>query len=303
MSKSISTDIRLDPQALCDLCGAGDPSYPIIYKDQYRNITGGIARCSRCGLMYRNPASRTAHLADLYNAQQYDESACAWISARKRVFDRYLDEMEQWRKNNQVLDVGCGPGFFLDACKSRGWQCSGLELSASAVRYARDKFGLIIENEAFNGRKYNDNSFDVVTLWNVLDHLEHPRSTLIDIYRIIRPGGCLIVRVPNASFHLPAYIFFRNLYFIMRQNKINPAQMGNFSFTAGVLSRLIKTVGFNDIRIDNSRLVWTRTLNDEDTGGLRMLFARLVESISNGITMVTLGQYHVSPSITAVCLK
>jgi SAM-dependent methyltransferase len=96
-----------------------------------------------------------------------------------------------------LLDVGCGSGAFLLALEDAGWRCSGVEIDAGAVEAAH-KAGLErIRQGDFLEAGYPDSSMDVVRFWHSLEHLRSPRAALVEARRILRPGGKLLVGVPN----------------------------------------------------------------------------------------------------------
>jgi SAM-dependent methyltransferase len=97
----------------------------------------------------------------------------------------------------RLLDVGCATGIFLDGMRRLGWHVAGVEPSSSAVAYARVRFDLDIFAGRLEDAHYPAASFDVVTLWDVLEHVHEPRVVLAEIARILRPGGLLVLSLPN----------------------------------------------------------------------------------------------------------
>jgi SAM-dependent methyltransferase len=94
----------------------------------------------------------------------------------------------------RILDVGCGLGYFLSGVDPR-WQRFGVEISDYAAEKARE-YGTIFHGE-LRRAKYEDRSFDVVTLYHVIEHMEDPERELEEIKRVLRPGGFLVVGTPN----------------------------------------------------------------------------------------------------------
>jgi SAM-dependent methyltransferase len=80
-----------------------------------------------------------------------------------------------------------------------GWSVSGVEISAHAVEIARSQFDLDVTEGTIEDGAFQTATFDVVTLWDVLEHLEHPKDTLKEIRRILKPDGLLVFRIPNES--------------------------------------------------------------------------------------------------------
>jgi len=82
-------------------------------------------------------------------------------------------------------------------CRLGNWEPYGVEINAEAANYARQRFGLNVFIGTLTDAHYPDNFFDIITLWNVLEHLHQPQATLFEISRIIRAGGLLVISVPN----------------------------------------------------------------------------------------------------------
>ncbi|MBI3079602.1 MAG: class I SAM-dependent methyltransferase, partial [Deltaproteobacteria bacterium] len=99
----------------------------------------------------------------------------------------------------RILDIGVGRAKFLATLSDWGWEVYGTEFSEASARFAREQLGLrvAIGDVAVAGHK--DGSFDVITLWHVLEHLRDPAGTLRECRRLLRPGGFLVVAVPNAD--------------------------------------------------------------------------------------------------------
>jgi SAM-dependent methyltransferase len=108
-----------------------------------------------------------------------------------------------------LLDVGCATGLFLDAAQRYGqWEVRGIEPSLSAAEFGRQQLGLDIVQGTFADVDLEDTTFDVITMWDVLEHLHHPVTALQKASRLLRPGGLLVVRVPHLE-SIDARVFGR----------------------------------------------------------------------------------------------
>ncbi len=96
-----------------------------------------------------------------------------------------------------LLDVGCAMGVFLNMAQKRGWRPSGVEISSYAVQRAREQYELSITQGTLQNAAFPENHFDVVTLWDVLEHLRDPLACLVEIRRILKPGGLLMTQTLN----------------------------------------------------------------------------------------------------------
>jgi 2-polyprenyl-3-methyl-5-hydroxy-6-metoxy-1,4-benzoquinol methylase len=102
-----------------------------------------------------------------------------------------------WRGGGRLLDFGCGGGTFLAQMHRRAWQVTGVDISSSAVRRIRSELGLNALVGTLPHPQLRSASFDVITMWHSLEHVHAPRLVLREAYRLLVPGGKLILSVPN----------------------------------------------------------------------------------------------------------
>lgn len=194
----------------CSLCGADDTELVYVEKDRLMRLPGSfrLVRCRQCGLLYLNPRPTPDEIKYYYpddygpyNVTPGDDPS--WIS-------RLDDSFGYWKRarivNNaypqggRVLDVGCAMGNFLDMLRRLGpWELYGLDITPEATLYAHDRYGVNTFTGALADAAYPDAYFDVVTMWDVLEHVFDPTSTLNEIHRILKPQGLLLIRVPNVD--------------------------------------------------------------------------------------------------------
>jgi SAM-dependent methyltransferase len=110
-----------------------------------------------------------------------------------------LIESKGGRKKGRVLDIGCGYGFFLQEMKSRGWQVEGVEVSGAGRDYIRGQGDIPVHAEPLEKLCLPTSSFDVVTLFYVIEHVLDPLSVLREVKRILMPGGLILLRWPHST--------------------------------------------------------------------------------------------------------
>jgi 2-polyprenyl-3-methyl-5-hydroxy-6-metoxy-1,4-benzoquinol methylase len=117
----------------------------------------------------------------------------------RRKFATILDELEPYRGDGRLLDVGCSIGLFLDLARERGWHGTGIEFGQRALRHARDELGLEVLDVPLEDAGFAAASFDVVTILSVLEHTTDPRALVHECARVLAPGGVLYVITPNVE--------------------------------------------------------------------------------------------------------
>lgn len=161
-----------------------------------------MRRCGGCGLLAPvNPSEDpdpTAWYETEYWKQNYEEQTGP---GRDNVYAHVLVWLNRLAPaRGTVLDIGCGGGRFLFLCRADGWKAVGVEPSHDAAIHARRR-GVEVHSRAWPVPAIPDESMDAVTFINVLDHLPDPFLALREAGRVLKPGGLLYIRVPNATLH------------------------------------------------------------------------------------------------------
>ena len=176
--------------AACDLCGG----------TELATVTpvANVVECRACGYRFVNPRPSQEEIASSYSDPDF---YAGWIedeAGRARMWSKRLDLVERAGRNARVLDIGAGIGTFLSMGRDRfGWKVVGTEVSTSAVQVARKRHGLELLLGRAEDLSIPPGSFDLITLWHVLEHVPSPSRTLNLCHDLLRPGGLLAIAVPN----------------------------------------------------------------------------------------------------------
>jgi SAM-dependent methyltransferase len=187
----------------CDLCGASGAETILSGHDRLTGLPGHFrfVRCLDCGLVRQNP--RPVAILDTYYPKTYPVFALGDSnrSALSRL-DRRIGQRKRARlvlkqcRMGRLLDVGCGiGGFLIEMHNIPGWQVLGVEPVALACHEA-GSFGLSVVRGKLSEAAFPDETFDVVTMWNVLEHVCDPTVNLQEAHRVLRPNGILFLAVP-----------------------------------------------------------------------------------------------------------
>lgn len=247
----------------CDLCGLDDTKVLFRKRDKFRisDDEFNVVACQRCGLVYINPRPTKTEMGEFYpetyswkETIEADSWITRWVRRLEKGYRYHLlrDEVSKvvkftGRSSGRILDVGCGTGDRLDVFRERGFETYGVETSDSAD-YATDHMKLnVVKGDLFSAH-FPDAFFDMVTLYNVLEHTHHPVGVIREIHRILKREGLLIIQVPNkdslqckifkkrwAAFDVP-----RDLYY----------------FGVHTLTSLLRKGGFQIKRIDQFMNWW-----------------------------------------------
>ena len=211
-SPSIAQEATLAPSArrarpvvlerivnLCALCGTPEGT-PLFAVDGSLHV-----RCGRCELV--REASRPIATSQVYDSDYYStESAKGGYanyvldaSINQLTIEERLDAIEaRLGRKGRLLDVGCALGDFVEVAVARGWDAEGVEISAYAAAEARSK-GLRVRTGVLEDLALPSGSYDVITLYDVVEHLTDPIATLREVYRLLAPGGVLHMVTPNVG--------------------------------------------------------------------------------------------------------
>jgi 2-polyprenyl-3-methyl-5-hydroxy-6-metoxy-1,4-benzoquinol methylase len=198
----------------CDLCGADDTLVRFPSTMQRARATSDwtpfacthdgygrhqpIVQCRQCGLVYTNPRLENQELLDTYEAVK-DPLYVEEQEGRVLTFERHLKPLEQITgppDGRPLLDVGCYTGVFVEIAANHGWDAWGVEPSRWAVEQARSQ-GLHVVQGTLSSPDLPPAHFDVLTLWDVIEHLTSPREALGQAQRLLKPGGLIVLQTLN----------------------------------------------------------------------------------------------------------
>lgn len=191
----------------CDHCGSTEEEELFEGPDRLHRLPGTfrVVRCLKCGWIRQNPRP-TVETIGYYYPPNYANFICAIEDEPSlwRQWDRRYGVLKRrWEierlkpKGRLLLDVGCATGIFLHEMHQAGWEVVGIEPDSNAAKYAQQRFGLQVYVGRLNQVGLPDASFNVITMWDVLEHLHTPWADLKEIYRLLTDGGWLVIRVPN----------------------------------------------------------------------------------------------------------
>jgi 2-polyprenyl-3-methyl-5-hydroxy-6-metoxy-1,4-benzoquinol methylase len=238
-------------QVRCNNCGSLE-SKPFLKTKKF-----SAARCNECSLVYvaaREPAeNKTDYFGDtiiLKNIEYYKHF-------REQAFDRALKLLEQFKPSKgKVLEIGSSFGWFLHAASQRGWQATGLEPSKTSVAEMKKLHNYSVVNAPVAGIKDIPQTFDVVAMWNVLEHLPDPASVLKEVYRKLNSGGVLAIAVPNLNGLITQIIIFTHKFAgrtfdreIDRLYQSDNPFMHVYHFSEITLRQMLERNGFEVIKI------------------------------------------------------
>lgn len=201
---------------------------------------GPIVRCLDCGLVYINPRPRDEVVDEAYR-QVVDEAYQAETAGRLATFAASVRELEAYAPHKgRLLDVGAHIGTFVEVARAAGWDAYGIEPSEWAVRQARERADLPLYLGTLADVEFAPGSFDVVTLWDVIEHLPDPRGELLRVHEVLRPGGLLAVSTMNVGAWFPRLARRRWPWYM---------QMHLVYFTPATLRRLLTEAGYEVIDV------------------------------------------------------
>ena len=152
-----------------------------------------LVTCAACGLTFVNPRPTgdqlDAYYASFYYGNRHPALKDTFMDLRARKIGAPDTDLP-------VLDLGCGSGDFLLACRRRGWKTIGVEQPEAPAMQRLNDLGIPVVSPAAMD-SIEANSIDTVTAWHVLEHLSEPRTTFDQVRRILKPGGRFVIEVPN----------------------------------------------------------------------------------------------------------
>lgn len=166
-----------------------------------------VLECTDCGLYSIYPRLNPDQLDEYYptnyisfpKAIEDEKSFYRRLDRSYGLEKRCREIIRRAGEKGRILDVGCATGIFLNGMEKRGWICDGVEPSPYAANYARERFHLKVFKGFLEDAEYPEESFDVITMWDVLEHVPHPDQVVGKIEKLLKRDGWLVLSLPNAE--------------------------------------------------------------------------------------------------------
>jgi 2-polyprenyl-3-methyl-5-hydroxy-6-metoxy-1,4-benzoquinol methylase len=250
--------------SICPLCKKENVFLYTIAKD-YQNKQDNSEykayKCRNCDIIFQYPLPKTEDFDKLYPENYYahvDDGQIPFLTGLLRVFmqdkkkalkffmgKRLFPYFDILTRSQKVLDIGCGKGLFLDVLKEQGKETFGFEPDVNATKILEKKGHGVCSDLS----DIQDNSFDLITMFQVLEHIENPSVLVHEIYRILKPGGYFIVETPNSVSKLASNKkFWRALEFPRHLILHSPQSVKHLLDKEAFQTKLFVRVSPTDIR-------------------------------------------------------
>lgn len=259
MSERIQPDLEV---ASCPMCASAPGVDPRHDFPPFR-----VAACRNCGLLFLSPRLSEAAILRLYQDEDYYASSVAgqgydeymeaghnWV----KTFRRRLMQIRRYQAAGRALDIGCGPGYFLEAAESLGYEAWGLDPSEYIVSIARQRFGQRVRLGTIHSANFEPGSFDLIVAFDTFEHIYDPLDWLAAVHDLLRPRGVLAITTPDASsllarisgrkwvsFKIPEHVFFWSPRTIRRAlaeryEVLEISRAGQYATAGFLLRRLLR---------------------------------------------------------------
>lgn len=221
-------------------------------KEVFRKHGFRYVRCEQCGMVFISPQLTGAALLEHYRTS---EVASEWLNVLqteaqmdfdRRKYEAGLDLLGRWLEpdGKHLLDVGCGIGLFLALARQRGFTVRGIDPVAEACRLAAQKFGVPVDRGALETAEYAAGCFDVVSFWEVLEHLKRPAAALRKVHELLRPAGYVLLFLGGNAHSL--------VMRVLRERCVGFDFTRLWYFTPPSIRRLLEVSGFEMLHVSTT---------------------------------------------------
>ena len=238
----------------CPWCGSEKAQINLWLKDEFLTKEDfHICECLSCGLLYTMPRPNKDKIGDYYKSDEYyshQENKKGFVpkiyeAVKKSNLKHKYKLATNGIKKGKLLDIGCGVGDFLHTAEEQKWECIGVEPSEDAKTIARKRIKAnIIASEDM--QQLSDASFDLITMWHVLEHVDDLKWQVKQLQRLIKPHGRIVIAVPNYNSYDAQ--FYKELWAAYDV----PRHLSHFSKTT--LTKIFKSTGF--VLKKTEKLIW-----------------------------------------------
>ena len=238
----------------CPWCGSEKAQINLWLKDEFLSKEDfHICECLNCGLSYTMPRPNKEKIGEYYKSEEYyshQENKKGFIprlyeSVKKVNLKHKYNLATQGLNVGKMLDIGCGVGDFLHTAEEHGWTCTGVEPSEDAKAIAKTKTKANIINSE-DMEKIPDATFDLITMWHVLEHVDDLKWQIEQLHRLTKTKGRIVIAVPNYKSYDAQY--YKELWAAYDV----PRHLSHFN--KNVLTKIFKSKNLELVQTD--KLIW-----------------------------------------------
>ena len=181
----------------CPICNKNDFSFLFLKNG------GNYVQCKNCELVYLNPCFTDKHLEIFYKNMHNMQAKIVKDESLfyRKIYSYGIKNINKFVKpknKKRILDLGCSSGLFLDIAKEKRWETFGLELNEKEIEISKQNHNVKNIN-LYQAQKEFNVKFDVITMWDVIEHVKDPHELLKTIKKCLRPGGLFFFQTPNVN--------------------------------------------------------------------------------------------------------
>jgi len=230
--------IKMNKMVKCPICKSESKKFLKI-----KNFK--IFRCTNCSIIFLYPIPEK--IEEIYNNEYFENWYLKFYNERKKYFENFWEKIKKYLpESGKVLDIGCGVGIWLDLLKEKKFEVYGQDISNFAINFCREK-GFIVYNQLLTEIDLPENTFDFITMLDVIAHLKTPLEYFKKIKKILKKSGIIVIKTPLHS----NFLFFVTtlLSFIKKSKSILhiPAQI--YHFDRKSISNFAKIADFQIVKI------------------------------------------------------
>lgn len=225
-----------------------------------------LCKCKSCDFVFSQQIPTNQELIDHYEGYGRKDYLSPLTIKR---YNQLLDEFEKYRKTGKIIDVGCGIGYFLEEAKKRGWEVYGTEFTDEAVSICFKK-GIHLNQGKLDPNNYSEGMFDIITSFEVLEHINNPIEELKNFNHIIRKGGLVYLTTPNFNSLLRYRLksAYNVICYPEHLSYYTPRTLKNAFKLCGFNIQKVKTTGISLTRLKTSigksdQAIISKTSDDE----------------------------------------
>jgi SAM-dependent methyltransferase len=229
----------------CNLCGVDDAN--VVFGPGVAQASQ-IVRCNRCGLMYASPRAQVADSVDIITWDPNDDGTTLmpqrFTKEKIQVTDyaktrAFLNQL--YPNRGKLLEVGSSFGFLLAEFRKDGWDVMGIEPYGAGCRFTGESHGIKVIHGVLEEADIADNTFDVVLLNHVIEHMDNPLGTLREINRVLKLNGHFVVETPR---------YDTLMYKLLGRRERSLSCNGHiYFFTTETLKKLYEAAGFCEVKL------------------------------------------------------